>query len=136
MRRIPHLLMILVMVPLLMIGFIACKSSSSSINESAVRDYADPATETIFHGLSENNLEKYIQHGNAQFKAAVTQQIFDTTATQISSELGTYQSKEFLRTAEQEGYVIVHYKVKFTKGSVGVRMVFDKDHLVAGQWFE
>lgn len=136
MRRILHLVMILFMVPLLMIGFIACKSNSSSSNESAVRDYADPATETTLQGLSENNLAKYIQYGNAQFKAAVTQQILGTTASQISGELGTYQSKEFLRTEEQEGYIIVHYIAKFTKGDVGIRMVFDKDHLVAGQWFE
>ena len=83
-----------------------------------------------------NNLEKYIQYGNAEFKAAVTQQILDATAAQISSELGSYVSKEFLSTEEQEGYTIVHYKATFTKGDVGIRMVFDKDHKVAGQWFE
>ncbi|MFA5450573.1 MAG: DUF3887 domain-containing protein [Dehalococcoidales bacterium] len=139
MRKIAYLVLFLVMLPILIGGAISCKSStspSSSLDESIVRAYADPATETTLQGLSENNLAKYIQHGNAQFKAAVTQQILDTTATQISGELGTYQSKEFLRTEEQEGYIIVHYKAKFTKGDVGIRMVFDKDHLVAGQWFE
>jgi len=139
MRKIAYLVLFLIMLPILIGGAISCKSSpspSSSLDESTLRAYADPATETTLQGLSENNLAKYIQYGNAQFKAAVTQQILDTTASQISGELGTYQSKEFLRTEEQEGYVIVHYKVQFTKGSVGVRMVFDNDHLVAGQWFE
>ena len=139
MRKIAYLVLFLIMLPILIGGAISCKSSpspSSSLDESTLRAYADPATETTLQGLSENNLAKYIQYGNAQFKAAVTQQILDTTASQISGELGTYQSKEFLRTEEQEGYIIVHYKAQFTKGDVGVRMVFDKDHQVAGQWFE
>ena len=118
-------------------GAIACKSSPSSTpDESAIRAYADPATETTLQGLSENNLEKYTQYGNSEFKAAVTQEILEEAATQISSQLGAYQSKEFLRIEEQGGYILVHYKAKYEKDEVGIRMVFDQDHLVAGQWFE
>ena len=118
-------------------GAIACKSSPSSTpDESAIRAYADPATETTLQGLSENNLAKYTQYGNSEFKAAVTQEILDKAVIQIDSKLGTYISKEFLRIGEQDGYAIVHYKAKYTKGEVGIRMVFDKDHRVAGQWFE
>jgi hypothetical protein len=137
MKKTIYSVLFLVIVPVLVLGIISCKSNSSSTDvEDSVRDYADPATETTLEGLSENNLEKYIQYGNAEFKAAVTQQILDATAAQISSELGSYVSKEFLSTEEQEGYTIVHYKATFTKGDVGIRMVFDKDHKVAGQWFE
>jgi hypothetical protein len=137
MKKTIYSVLLLVIVPVIVLGIISCKSNSSSTDvEDSVRDYADPATETTLEGLSENNLEKYIQYGNAEFKAAVTQQILDATAAQISSELGSYVSKEFLSTEEQEGYTIVHYKATFTKGDVGIRMVFDKDHKVAGQWFE
>jgi len=119
-------------------GVLACSSSQPQTSDvvSAIRAYADPATETTLHGLSESNLAKYTQHANSEFKAAVTQEILDQTAAQINNQLGTYVSKEFLRTEEQGGYTIVHYKVTYTKGEVGVRMVFDEDHLVAGQWFE
>jgi hypothetical protein len=127
----------LLVIGLIISGPIACTSSSSSaLDESAIRDYADPATETILQGLSESNLMKYTQNANSEFKAAVTQEILDKTATQINSQLGNYASKEFLRVEEQEGYIIVHYKAEYTKGDVGIKMVFDKDHLVAGQWFE
>ena len=137
MKKTIYSVLLLVIVPVIVLGIISCKSNSSSTDvEDSVRDYADPATETTLEGLGENNLEKYIQYGNAEFKAAVTQQILDATAAQISSELGSYVSKEFLSTEEQEGYTIVHYKATFTKGDVGIRMVFDKDHKVAGQWFE
>lgn len=131
------LILLIVILLTLLGGVIACKSSPSSTpDESAIRAYADPATETTLQGLSKNNLAKYTQHANSEFKAAVTQEILDKTATQINSQLGAYVSKEFLRTEEQDGYTIVHYEAKYSKGTVGIRMVFDKNHLVAGQWFE
>ncbi|MFC1992853.1 DUF3887 domain-containing protein [Chloroflexota bacterium] len=137
MRKIVHLALLSVILLVLVDGGIACKSNPlPSPNENAVRGYADPATETTMQGLSENNLAKYTQYGNAEFKAAVTQEILDEAAEQINSQLGAYESKEFLRTEEREGYTIVHYKAKYSRGEVGVRMVFDDDHLVAGQWFE
>ncbi len=137
MRKIAYSSLLLIMVPVFILGTISCKSSSSaSPDENSVRAYADPATETTLQGLSENSLSKYVKYGNAEFKAAVTQQILDTTVAQISDQLGTYVSKEYLRFEEQEGYIIVHYTAEFTKGDVGIRMVFDRDHKVAGQWFE
>ena len=137
MRKTIGLISLLVILLTIVYGAIACKSSPSSTpDESAIRAYADSATETTLQGLSENNLAKYTQNANLEFKAAVTQEILDKTATQINSQLGNYISKEFLRVEEQDGYIVVHYKAKYAKGEVGIRMVFDKDHLVAGQWFE
>jgi hypothetical protein len=99
-------------------------------------DYARVATETTLQGLSEDNLEKYTEYGDAQFKEAVTQEILDAASAQIGSQLGAYESVEFLSVEKQSEYTIVHYKAKYAKGEVGVKMVFDADHLVAGQWFE
>jgi hypothetical protein len=137
MRKINGLITLLIVLLTILGGAVSCQSSSSSnIDESAVRAYADPATETTLQGLSENNLAKYTQYGNPEFKAAVTQEILDEAAAKISGQLGAYESKEFLRIEEQGGYIIVHYRAKYEKGEVGIRMVFDQDHLVAGQWFE
>ena len=131
------LLSLLVILLIIVSSTITCKSNTSStLDESAIRAYADPATETTLQGLSENNLEKYTQNGNSEFRTAVTQEVLDEAAGQINSQLGTYVSKEFLSIEEKEGYIVVHYKAKYSKGEVGIRMVFDKDHLVAGQWFE
>lgn len=137
MRRITKLAGI-VAILLMVIGVAAaCQSSPSpTLDESTVRLYADPATETTLQGLSESNLAKYTRYVNSEFKSAVTQEILNTTATRINSQLGMYESKEFLRMEEQGGYIIVHYKATYANGDVGVRMVFDEDQLVAGQWFE
>ena len=137
MKNVFRLITLPIVISVLLGGTTACKSSPSPTpDESTVRAYADPTTETTLQGLSENNLAKYTQYGNAAFKAALTQETLDKTSVQINSQLGAYQSKEFLRIEEQQEYVLVHYKAKYEKGEVGVRMVFDKDHLVAGQWFE
>jgi len=137
MRKIGYPVLFLIMLLTLVGGVIGCKSGPSTTpEEDAILAYADPATETTLQGLSEDNLAKYTQYGNAGFKAAVTQEMLDQVADQINNQLGAYESKEFLRTEEQQGYVIVHYKAKYAKGEAGVRMVFDTDHLVAGQFFE
>ncbi len=128
--------LLLVLLALLS-GVIACQSDpASSLDESAIRLYADPATETTLQGLSENNLTKYTRHANSEFKAAITEELLSEAANQIDSQLGTYVSKEFLRISEQDGYINVQYKAKYTKGEVGIRMVFDQDQLIAGQWFD
>ena len=103
---------------------------------AAIKAYADPATVTTMQGLSEDSLAKYVQNGDAQFKAAVTQAVFDPIAAQVASQLGKFISIQFLSTENQSGYVVVHYTVKFEKADVKVRMVFGADHLVAGQFFE
>jgi hypothetical protein len=127
----------LVMLSVLTIGVIACGASpSSTLDETAVRAYADPATEVTLQGMSENNLTKYTQYGDSQFKAAVTQEMMNQVSGQLAGQVGTYVSKEFLRAEAVQVYVTVHYRAKYSKGELGVRMVFDKDGLVAGQFFE
>jgi hypothetical protein len=137
MKKTFRMVSLLTLILVLVGGAVACKSSPpSTLDEAAVREYADPATEVTLQGFSEKDLAKYTQYGNAGFKAAVTQQVLDQAATQVGGQVGTYESKQFLRADEQEGYVVVHYKAKYTRSEVGVRMVFDGDQLVAGHFFE
>ena len=117
------------------LGMITC-APAVTYDEQEVRDYAYPATVTTLEGLSEGNLEKYTQYGNAEFKKAVTQEMLDKMKPNMDEELGDFVSIQFKSIETQGKYIIVHYQAQYTKGEVGVRMVFDQDHLVAGQWFE
>ena len=99
-------------------------------------DYASAITDATLRGLSDGNLEEYTRYANPGFKAALTQQKFDETSAGLTGQLGTYESKEYLSIETRDNYTIVHYKAKYSKDEIGVRMVFDTDHLVAGQWFE
>jgi hypothetical protein len=116
-------------------GLVGC-APTITYDEAEVRAFADPATEITLQGLSEGDLAKYTEYGNAGFKKAVTQEIMDTMVPQIEDRFGTYVSKEFSKVTGQDNYILVYYKAKYTKTDVTIRMVFDQDHLVAGQWFE
>ncbi len=131
------LALVLASMVMLIGGLAGCNAgSTSTLDESAVRAYADPAAETTLQGLSEGDLEKYTQYGDAQFKQAVTQEILDPVTAQVGSQLGSFVSITYLSMEESGEYIVVHYKANYTKGEVGVRMVFDADGLVAGQFFE
>jgi hypothetical protein len=135
MRKIAISLSLLVLVCFMAVGINAC-APAVNYDVDAIRDYADPATETTLQGFSEGNMAKYTQYGNAGFKEAVTQKLFDEMVLQIENQFGTYVSQEFMKVGEKDNYILVYYKAKYTRGDVTVRMVFDQDHLVAGQWFE
>jgi hypothetical protein len=111
-------------------------TTTPGAEETAVRAWADPVTVTALQGLSEGSLEKYTQNASAQFKTALTPDTFSKTVAQLNTQLGAFQSVTFLRIEKQGVYIIVHYRAKYDKSDVGIKMVFDQDHLVAGQWFE
>ena len=142
MHKLIRLILLINISMIILGGAISCspltKTNPASIplDVTAIRAYADNATETTIQGLSENNLAKYTQYFSTKTREAVTLDVFQNTAMQINDQLGTYISKEFLRVEELSGYIIVHYKAKYSKGDVGLKMVFDKDNLIAGQWFE
>lgn len=139
MRTIAKLTLICTAVFLILGSFVGCSSTNTTTANpevAAIRAYADPATKTTLEGLSENNLARYTQSADSQFKAAVTQDMLDKISSQINSQLGDFVFFTFSRTEKQDPYIIVHYQAKYSKGAVGVRMVFDQDHLVAGQFFE
>jgi hypothetical protein len=124
----------------IIIGALGCSSTSkipTSGNETtALRSWADPATQTTLEGLSEDNLAKYTQFADTQFKTAVAQDMLDRISSQIDSQLGSFKSITFLSTETQDVYIIVHYQAEYSKGQAKVRMVFDQNHQVAGQFFE
>lgn len=142
MQNLIKLILVINVSLLILGGAIACSPltktnpAATPLDVAAIRAYADNATETTIQGLSENNLAKYTQYFNPKTREAVTLDIFQNTAMQINNQFGTYISKEFLRVEELSGYIVVHYKAKYSKGEIGLRMVFDKDNLIAGQWFE
>jgi hypothetical protein len=114
----------------------ASTDNSTALDIAAIRAYADPITETTLTGLSANNFAEYTKFFNEATKAAVTKDVIDKAAAQINAKMGPYVSKEYLRAERIDEYIVVHYRAKYLKEEIGVRMVFDKDHRIAGQWFE
>jgi hypothetical protein len=134
--RKAELLSLLVALLIVIIAAPTGCAPSITYDEAEVRAYTDPRTETTLQGLSEGDLAKYTEYGNSEFKAAVTQKMLDELKPNMDEELGDFVSIQFKSIDTKGNYIIVHYNAKYTKSEVGVRMVFDQDHLVAGQWFE
>ena len=138
MRRKTLIVLTSIIAVILLLGLLTgCGGDEETPEEPAGEpEYARAATEITLQGLSEKDLEKYTRYGNTDFKGAVTQEILDNAAGLIESQYGAYESIEFLSVEKLEGYTHVHYRATYEKGKIGVRMVFDADNLVAGQWFE
>jgi ABC-type glycerol-3-phosphate transport system substrate-binding protein len=111
-------------------------TAAGQLDEATVRAFADEATTVTMQGLSEHDLAKYTSRANAVFKAALDEATFEASAAAIEQQIGTFESATYKSWEMAEGYIIVHYSAKYSGGTLGVRMVFDDDHLVAGQWFE
>jgi hypothetical protein len=137
-RIVPKLLIVIVIVILTACtkNPTATPGAEPTATANPVQSYADPATEITLQGLSENNYEKYTQFFSQATRAAVTKEVFEKSSTQIQAQLGNYVSKTFLSTENKDNYVIVHYQAKYTKGPIKIRMVFDTNQQIAGQWFE
>jgi type IV pilus biogenesis protein CpaD/CtpE len=137
-RIVPKLLIVIVIVILTACtkNPTATPGAEPAATANPVQSYADPATEITLQGLSENNYEKYTQFFSQATRAAVTKEVFEKSSTQIQAQLGNYVSKTFLSTENKDNYVIVHYQAKYTKGPIKIRMVFDTNQQIAGQWFE
>jgi hypothetical protein len=140
MKKLMKSCVFLVISLALIAGAVGCSSGSTSTTttsdpNAAVKAYADPAAELILQGLSEDNLAKYVQNGEDQFKAAVTQAVLDSVAKPLKAQYGDYVSKSFLSVSQAQGYTIVIYNAKFSKGTLKVQISFDADQKVAGQFF-
>ena len=120
---------------------LASGCTDNAIDVSQVQGYADPITEEILLALNDGNHAKYCEHFDQTMKGATTEDIFSQTNSLIKAKIGDYVSKEFWKIEEQEVYIIVYYKTKFTKetGDVVVKVVFQEiedEMYVSGLWFD
>jgi hypothetical protein len=100
------------------------------------RAYTDPATQNAMQGLSENNYEKYTRDFSPAMQAATTLAAIEKISAQIKTQFGNFVELKYLSTENQPQYLIVHYSAKYEKGELKIKMVFDQNQKIAGQWFE
>ena len=117
-------------------GSTGSSATPTTLASDGIMSYATPAAETMMKSFQQKSLEDYVKYADPQFRAAVTQSMFDAIAGQMQAQYGNFVSLQFLSTEEVQGYTRVHYKAEFEKGEIGLMMVFNADHSVAGQFFE
>jgi hypothetical protein len=101
-----------------------------SATNAAIQTYADPEAVIILQGLSADNLAKYTQYGDSEFKASTTKTVLDEYSNEITTTYGTYVSVEFQSAEQQQDYILVYFTAYFSKGNFIVQLAFDTNHKV------
>jgi len=104
---------------------------------------SEPAATT--EGLAEKGAEFVSLLAEGKFEEAATR--LDPTmsaamppakleeAWKSLSSLGTYESQAGARREKERGFDVAYVRCAFEKGSVTVKVVFDRDGKVSGLWF-
>ena len=113
----------------------------NQVDVDQTRKYADPITENILLGMSENDYSKYSDHFDQTMKNAMPEAVFNETNTLIKSKIGDYISKQFWKVESKDQYTIVYYKARFTEEpeDVIVKVVFQEimeEMEVSGLWLD
>jgi hypothetical protein len=131
-KKISSVLM-LVMLLTLMAG---C-GQKSKINDSEVRAYSDAIVENILVAASKDDYAAFSKDFGDKMKAALTESMAKEQNKLIKDKIGSYESKEFIKTQPNGEYIVAIYKAKYTNEpkDVMVSITFkngDEAHKVEG----
>ena len=102
-------------------------------------DYADEMVESTIQAIDNGDYDTYIRYFTSAAQSAVTEEDFNTNFQLIKDLYGDYLDKEFWRTAPENGYIGVHYKVTYS-GTTEVLILsayfeeIDGEMYLAGFW--
>ena len=132
---------LIVVVTIIAVVIFAGCVEKNQVDVDQTRKYADPITENILLGMSENDYSKYSDHFDQTMKNAMPEAVFNETNTLIKSKIGDYVSKQFWKVESKDQYTIVYYKTRFTEEpeDVIVKVVFQEimeEMEVSGLWLD
>ena len=132
---------LIVVVTIIAVVIFAGCVEKNQVDVDQTRKYADPITENILLGMSENDYSKYSDHFDQTMKNAMPEAVFNETNTLIKSKIGDYISKQFWKVESKDQYTIVYYKARFTEEpeDVIVKVVFQEimeEMEVSGLWLD
>lgn len=102
-------------------------------------DYADEIVESTIQAIDNGDYDTYLRYFTPAAQSAVTEEDFNTNVQLINDAYGNYTGKEFWRTAPENGYIGVHYKVTYS-GTTEVLILsayfkeIDGEMYLAGFW--
>ena len=134
-------LLVLFLLLILLVTLAGCgKNSANSNNQQEVLSYADPITNNLLAGFNQNDYVMFSRDFDEQMKNALTQPVFEQTRKQITSKIGTYQSRSLTTIQQQGPNTVVIYNGTFEQESGVVITVafqnFGDKELVSGLWFK
>ncbi|KQC10164.1 MAG: hypothetical protein APR55_09540, partial [Methanolinea sp. SDB] len=108
---------------LLLAGVIAISSCGCVSREvplppeerSAIIAFADPVTDNLMQGFSENNYTLYSRDFSVQMREGLDESVFEENRAMILSKIGPYVSRGDPVVTESGEYLIVRYPGEFVQ---------------------
>ena len=96
----------LLILCIIVVGLAGCKPSEP--------DYANQMVESTIQAINDGDYAAYLEYFSPEAQSVITEEDFNTNVQLIKENFGDYVDKEFWRTATENGYTGVHYKVTFS----------------------
>ena len=108
--------------------------------EKNIERVADPFAGRIMKALNEEDYNSFQSNNSVKMKAAFSEATFKKMASDLKEKFGDCKEKEVMSIELREEYMIVNYKVIFSKTAdpLLMRVVLMKENgstCVAGLWF-
>lgn len=128
----------------LLVGLLmtSCGAAPSTVvltgsEREAVLAYAEPMTDNLLQGMNERNYDTFARDFDQAMAKAMPASSFDQFMTNVGGKLGKYESRTVSSVESTGDFTRVIYQARFANDDpVTVRLVFDKDHLISGLWFD
>ncbi len=134
--------LILLLAGIIAISSCGCVSREVPLppeEQAAIIAFADPVTENLIQGFSENNYTQYSRDFSIEMREGLDERVFEKNRDMILSKIGPYVSRGDPVVTGSGEYLIVRYPGEFVQEKdVEIRVVFrkgDDSHQVYGLWF-
>jgi len=111
------------------------------LDETEVRETADPIAEGIFVALDTGEYSLFIEHMDTTMTEIHNESVFNELSSWVLTTIGNYTSKEYWKAESTQGFVQVYYMAGYTGEPAGVVVLVvltgtGEDAEVSGLWFD
>jgi len=136
---VPLLLLLAGVIAISSCGCVSSEVPLSPDEQAAIIAFANPVTDNLMQGFSENNYTLYSRDFSIEMREGLDEVVFEENRDMILSKIGPYVSRGDPVVTESGEYLIVRYPGEFVQEEdVEIKVVFrkgDDSHQVYGLWF-
>jgi len=112
-------------------SLISCDQREEASNSAAL---AKRATEFV-ELLASGNFTSAATHCDNNMRQGMPPEKLQEAWGGLIGTLGAFQKQAGVRTATEQGYDVAYVTCEFAKGTMAVKVVFNRDRQVSGLWF-
>ncbi len=111
------------------------------LDETQVRETADPIAEGMLVALDTGEYSLFMEHMDSTMTGIHNKSVFNELSSWVTTTLDNYTSKEFWKAENTQGFVQAFYMANYTDEPAGVVVLVvltgtGEDAEVSGLWFD